>query len=68
VARFGDKETLYLNWPLGTLLITGPKALDFYIGFCAHRATCLTADGKDITGLKLILNDDSNAQKEVNPL
>ncbi|MGC1297339.1 MAG: hypothetical protein WA869_20100 [Alloacidobacterium sp.] len=62
---FGDKEMLCLYWPLGTLLITGPKALDFYTGFCAHRATYLTADGKDITELKLILSDDFNAQKEV---
>jgi hypothetical protein len=38
------------------LVITGPKVLDFYAGFCAHRATCLNADGKDITDLKLILN------------
>ena len=44
------------------------KALDLYAGFCAHRATCLIADGKDITELKLILNDDSNAQKEADPL
>jgi hypothetical protein len=65
---FGDKQTLCLYWPLGTLLITGPRALDFYTGFCANRATCLTADGKDITEIKLILNDDSNAQKEVGPL
>jgi hypothetical protein len=36
---FGDKETLCLYWPLGTVVITGPKALDFYAGFCAHRAT-----------------------------
>jgi hypothetical protein len=53
---FGDKETLCLYWSLGMLVITGPKVLDFYAGFCAHRATCLEADGKDITDLKLILN------------
>ena len=55
---FGDKETLGLYWPLGTVLIAGPKVLDFYSGFCAHRVTCLKADGKDITDLKLILNGD----------
>jgi hypothetical protein len=26
---FGDKGTLCLYWPLGTVVITGPKALDF---------------------------------------
>jgi hypothetical protein len=31
---FGDKETLCLYWPLGTVVITGPKVLDFYSGFC----------------------------------
>jgi hypothetical protein len=36
---FGDKETLCLYWPLGTVVITGPKVLDFYAGFCEHRAT-----------------------------
>src|SRR5271165_6941111 len=65
---FGDRETLFLYWPLGTVVITGPKVLDFYAGFCAQRATCLKTDGKDITDLKLILNDDSNARKEVGPL
>ena len=45
-------------------MIAGPKVLDFYAGFCAHRVTCLKADGKDITDLKLILNGDSNAENE----
>jgi hypothetical protein len=35
-----------------------------YAAFCAHRATCLKADGRDITALTLILNGDSNAEKE----
>ena len=38
--------------------------LDFYSGSCAHRATCLKADGKDIIGLKLILTGDSDAENE----
>jgi hypothetical protein len=37
-------------------------------GFCAHRATCLKADGKDIIDLNLILNGDSNAENETLPL
>jgi hypothetical protein len=65
---FGDKETLCLYWPLGTVVITGPKVLDFYGAFCAHRVTCLKADGKDITDLKLILTCDSNAESEAGPL
>jgi hypothetical protein len=61
---FGARETLCLYWPLGTLVITGSKVFDFYVGFCAHRATCLKADGKSITDLKLILNGDVNVEKE----
>jgi hypothetical protein len=57
---FGDKETSCLYWPLGTVIIAGPKVLDFYAGFCAHRATCLKADGKDIKVLNLILSGDSD--------
>jgi hypothetical protein len=30
---FGNKETLCLYWPLGTVVITGPKVLDFYAAF-----------------------------------
>ena len=43
-----------------TVIIAGPKVLDFYAGFCAHRATCLKADGKDIKVLNLILSGDSD--------
>ena len=55
---FGDKETLCLYWPLGTVVITGPKALDFYAGFCAHRATSLKCDGKDILSVTIVLNSE----------
>jgi len=63
----GDKEMLSLCWPLGTLVITGPKVLDFYAGFCSQRATCLKADGQDITDVKLILNVESEVQRETGP-
>jgi hypothetical protein len=36
---FGEKQTLCLYRPLATVVIAGPKVLDFYAGFCAHRAT-----------------------------
>jgi hypothetical protein len=29
---FGEKQTLCLYWPLATVVIAGPKALDFYVG------------------------------------
>jgi hypothetical protein len=53
---FGDKETLCLYWPLGTVVITGPKVPEFHAGFCVHRATCLKADGKDVLSVALVPN------------
>jgi hypothetical protein len=63
----GDKETFCLYWPLGTVVIAGPKVLDFYSGFCAHRATCLKADGKDIKVLNLMLIGNSGVENETDP-
>ena len=63
---FGEKETLCLYWPLATIVITGPKVLDFYAGFCAHRATSLECDGKDILSVTIVLNSDhSRADSEI---
>ena len=42
--------------------------LKFYAEFCAHRPTCLKADGKDIMKLELILNGGSNAEAEAGSL
>ena len=65
---FGERETLCLYWPLGTLVIRGPRVLDFYAAFSAHRATCLMTDGKDITNLKLIINGDFQPDNEAGRL
>jgi hypothetical protein len=40
---------------VGTLVIAGPKVLDFYDDFCNHRATLVKADGKDILSVTLLL-------------
>jgi hypothetical protein len=45
---------------LGPSSLQVRKVLDFDAGFCAHRATCLKADGRDIKILKLILSGDSD--------
>jgi hypothetical protein len=55
---FGDKKSLCLYWPLGTVIITGPKVLDFYAGFSAHRVTCLKADGRDILSVTMVPNSE----------
>jgi hypothetical protein len=63
-----DLLTRSTYWPLGTVVIAGPKVLDFYAGFCAHRATCLKADGRDIRVLNLILSGNSDGASETDPL
>ena len=60
-------ETLCLYWPLATVVVAGPKVLVFYAGFCAHRATCLKADGKDIKVLNLILSGNSDGPSDLKP-
>ena len=52
-------ERLLITWMLGTLVIAGPKVLEFYDDFCNHRATALKADGKDILSVTMMLESDS---------
>ena len=60
-------ERLLLDWDLGTLVIAGPKVLEFYDDFCSHRATSLKADGRDILSVAMILNaerdEEANARR-----
>ena len=51
-------ERLLITWTLGTLVIAGPKVLDFYYDFCNHRATSLKSDGKDILSVAMVLNSE----------
>src|ERR1700675_3230015 len=55
---FGDKKHSVFIGPWDRRHCR-PKVLDFYAEFCAHRATCRKADGKDIKVLNLILSGDS---------
>jgi hypothetical protein len=41
------EERLLIDWALGTIVVTGPKTLEFYEQFSNHRATLLRADGKN---------------------
>jgi hypothetical protein len=49
-------ERLFITWTLGTLVIAGPKVLEFYDDFCNHRATSLKSDGKDSLAGTMVLN------------
>ena len=53
-------ERLLITWTLGTVVIAGPKVLEFYEDFCSHRATSLKSDGKDILAVKMVLNAESD--------
>ena len=54
-------ERLLIVWTLGTLVIAGPKVLEFYDDFCSHHATSLKADGKDILAARMLLNAECGA-------
>jgi len=54
-------QRLLITWTLGTLVIAGPKVLEFYDDFCNHRATSLKADGKDIRAVTMVLNAEREA-------
>jgi hypothetical protein len=58
-----EHQSLLMDWALGTIIVTGPKAWDFYDLFCSHRATLLRADGKDILGVTMAL--DSGGESNV---
>ena len=51
-----EHQSLLIDWPLGTIVVTGPKAWDFYDRFCSHSAALLKADGKDILAVTMALN------------
>ena len=51
-------ERLLITSTLGTLVIAGPKVLEFYDDFCNHRATSLKSDGKDILAVTMVLNGE----------
>jgi hypothetical protein len=51
-----EHQSLLIDWSLGTIIVTGPKAWDFYDLFCNHRAMLLKADGKDILAVTMAIN------------
>jgi len=61
---FSAKEQrLLIDWPLGTIVVTGPKTLEFYEQFSNHRATLLRADGKDILSVRMHINSETQAER-----
>jgi hypothetical protein len=58
-------QRLLIDWALGTIVVTGPKALEFYDQFANHRATLVKADGKDILSVRMHLNVGSQAKEKI---
>ena len=58
------EQRLLIDCGLGTIVVTGPKALEFYEQFSNHRATLIRADGKDILSVKMHLNSEGLAEKD----
>ena len=46
-------ERLLIDWALGTIVVTGPRTLEFYEQFSNHRATLIRADGTDILSVRM---------------
>jgi len=57
-------ERLLIDWALGTIVVTGPRTLEFYEQFSNHRGTLIRADGKDILSIKMHLNSEGQAEKD----
>ena len=49
-----ETKTLSLSFPMGAIVIGGPKVLDFYNAFSSGKATLLKADGVDIISVELV--------------
>jgi hypothetical protein len=58
-----ERETLLLEWSIGTIRIRGPKAEVFFDKFANHQATSISADGKDIESIIMRLKTDDAVEE-----
>src|SRR6266403_2233183 len=61
-ARF-ERETLLLEWSIGTIRIRGPKAEIFFDKFANHQATSIRPDGRDIESVTMRLKTDDAVEE-----
>lgn len=47
-----ETQTLSLEYPTGTITISGPKAWDFYNALCKNSGTFIKSNGVDILTVK----------------
>jgi hypothetical protein len=65
-ARF-ERNTLLLEWSIGTIRIRGPKAEIFFDKFANHQATSIGADGNDIESVTMRLRSDEAVEEALRP-
>src|SRR5258708_16752977 len=63
-ARF-ERDTLLLEWSIGTIRIRGPKVEVFFDEFSNHHAASIGADGSDIKSVTMVLTNDEAVEEAV---
>jgi hypothetical protein len=58
-----ERDTLLLEWSIGTIRIRGPKVEVFFDKFANHQATSISADGKDIESVTMRLKTDEAVEE-----
>jgi len=61
--RTFERDTLLLEWSIGTIRIRGPKAEIFFDKFANHQATSIGADGRDIESVTMRLKTDEAVEE-----
>lgn len=56
-----DQERLLIYFGSGTIVIQGPKALEFFEDFSNHRATAIRADREEILSVEIDLHRESES-------
>ena len=54
-AYIPEQENLFLQYGTGTIIITGPKAEEFWEEFTQRKASSIKADGVDILSVTMSL-------------
>jgi hypothetical protein len=57
-------DKLRLEFPIGTVVISGPKTMQFYDAFSSNCATKVKADGKDIVSVEFIVRDNGGGDEQ----
>ena len=56
-----EQQRLLIECSIGTIVVIGPKAWDFYDAFCDQKATLIKADGSEILTVTMVVRGDGSA-------